>query len=75
MMEFIGKTLVVSAGRCGLLARILAQQDNEVVVIEALDDLDTRPRGIAYAPAAVRFMVLSPLPLFLFSCLCMYLLR
>lgn len=48
------KVLVVGAGPSGiLLALLLAQHGIKVEVVEALDDLDNRPRGVGYGPAAV----------------------
>ncbi|KAH8691679.1 FAD binding domain-containing protein [Talaromyces proteolyticus] len=45
--------LVVGAGPSGLLlALMLGQHGIKVDVVEALDGLDKRPRGVAYGPAA-----------------------
>ena len=45
--------LIAGAGPSGLLlALMLAQHGIKVDVVEALDRLDKRPRGVAYGPAA-----------------------
>jgi 2-polyprenyl-6-methoxyphenol hydroxylase-like FAD-dependent oxidoreductase len=47
--------IVVGAGPTGLLlALMLAQREIRVNVLESQDQLDQRPRGAAYGPAAVR---------------------
>lgn len=47
------KVLIVGAGPSGLLlALMLGQHGIKVDVVEALDGLDKRPRGVAYGPAA-----------------------
>lgn len=54
MAQAIKAVLIVGSGPCGLLlALMLAQHGIEVQVLEALDDLDKRPRGVGYGPAAV----------------------
>lgn len=54
------KVLVVGAGPSGiLLALLLAQHGIQVDVLEALDDIDQRPRGAGYGPAAVEFVLAS----------------
>lgn len=48
------RVIVAGAGPAGLLlALMLAQHGIHVDVIEALDGIDSRPRGAAYGPAAV----------------------
>ncbi|KAK5261492.1 hypothetical protein LTR40_002157 [Exophiala xenobiotica] len=52
----IGKVIVVGAGPVGLLtALMLGQKGVPVDVMEANDQVDSSPRGLAYGPAAVRY--------------------
>ena len=54
MAQGFEKVLVVGAGPSGiLLALLLAQHSIKVDIVEALDDIDKRPRGVGYGPAAV----------------------
>lgn len=49
-----GKVIIVGAGPAGLLlALMLAQHGINVDVLEAMDEIDPRPRGAGYGPAAV----------------------
>ncbi|OQU98884.1 hypothetical protein CLAIMM_04596 [Cladophialophora immunda] len=51
------KVVVVGAGPAGLLlALMLANHGISVDVVEAMDAVDSRPRGAAYGPAAVRLI-------------------
>lgn len=53
MTRAFDSVLVVGAGPSGLLlALMLGQHGIKVDVVEALDGLDKRPRGVAYGPAA-----------------------
>lgn len=53
MTAAFNSVLVVGAGPSGLLlALMLAQHGIKVNVVEALDELDKRARGVAYGPAA-----------------------
>lgn len=54
------KVVVVGAGPAGLLlALMLAQHGIDVDVVEAFNEVDSRPRGAAYGPAAVRYVLCS----------------
>lgn len=49
--------IVVGAGPSGLLlALMLGQHGIKVDVVEALGDVDKRPRGVAYGPAAAVYV-------------------
>lgn len=62
MTQAFEKVLVVGAGPSGiLLALMLAQRGIKVDVVEALADIDQRPRGVGYGPSAVAY-VCSKLP-------------
>lgn len=53
MTTKLDNIIVVGAGPSGLLlALMLGQHGIRVDVVEALDGLDKRPRGVAYGPAA-----------------------
>ena len=57
MEKFLRKVVVVGAGPAGLLlALMLAQQDINVEVVDFLDQVDHRPRGAGYGPAAVTYV-------------------
>jgi 2-polyprenyl-6-methoxyphenol hydroxylase-like FAD-dependent oxidoreductase len=52
--------IVAGAGPSGLLlALMLGQRGIKVDVVEALDGLDKRPRGVAYGPAAAVYVFAS----------------
>lgn len=54
-MTHINKVIVVGAGPAGLLlALLLAQHGISVLVVEAGEGVDQRPRGLAYGPSACR---------------------
>lgn len=51
----IKKVIIVGAGPTGLLlGLLLAQHGIAVQVVEAEFEVDQRPRGLAYGPAATR---------------------
>ena len=54
MAAISGRVIVVGAGPAGLLlALLLAQHGVHVDVVEAAGEIDPRPRGAGYGPAAV----------------------
>lgn len=51
------EVVIVGAGPTGLtLALLLAKRGVKVVVLERLEQVDQRPRGIAYGSPAVRYV-------------------
>ena len=57
MATVSGRVIVVGAGPAGLLlALLLAQQGIKVDVVEAAGEIDPRPRGAGYGPAAVTYV-------------------
>lgn len=57
MSALFSDVIIVGAGPTGLtLALLLAKRDVKVVVLEALEQVDQRPRGIAYGSPAVRYV-------------------
>lgn len=56
-MGHIEKVVVVGAGPVGLLtALMLGQKGIAVDVLEASHEVNNAPRGLAYGPAAVRYV-------------------
>jgi 2-polyprenyl-6-methoxyphenol hydroxylase-like FAD-dependent oxidoreductase len=54
MTTMSGSVIIVGAGPAGLLlALLLAQHGIYIDVVEAASELDSRPRGAGYGPAAV----------------------
>lgn len=54
--RYIQKVIVVGAGPVGLLtALMLGQKGISVDVLEANNQVNNSPRGLAYGPAAVRY--------------------
>ena len=55
MNASLRRVVIVGAGPAGLLlALMLAKGALHVDVVESMDAVDSRPRGAAYGPAAVR---------------------
>lgn len=56
MANQIQEVIIVGAGPTGLtLALLLAKRGVKVHVLEALEQVDQRPRGVAYGTPAVRY--------------------
>lgn len=55
MTQHTMKVIIVGAGPTGLLlALLLGQRGIRVDVLEVGNEIDQRPRGLAYGPAAVQ---------------------